>query len=83
MSAISSLSAFPNPNQGYFTLKLSSENQEDAQIIITSMLGEKIKEINTTTNKETDVQLNVPAGVYFLSVIINGESLNTKILINN
>jgi hypothetical protein len=77
----SSLLAIPNPNAGSFTLTLSSPNNEPAQITITNTLGRKVKEFTTTTNKETDVQLDVAPGVYFISGVANSGNVSGKIVV--
>ncbi len=61
------LTVWPNPNQGIFTVKLSSATDEPVQIVVTNIVGEKVKEINTTTNKATEIKLNDAAGVYFVT----------------
>jgi len=63
------LTIFPNPNQGAFTLLLSTPTNEPAQITITNILGEKIKEYNIPTNQETTIQLDAPPGMYFLTAV--------------
>jgi len=76
-----SLTISPNPNQGSFTLLLSTPTNELAPITITNMLGEKIKEYNVPTNQETTVQLDAPPGMYFLTAI-SGEGVeSTKVVV--
>jgi Secretion system C-terminal sorting domain/NHL repeat len=60
------LRVFPNPSQGNFTLKLSAAAGEVVLVTITDAVGTTIKELETTTNKETGVKLLVGAGVYFV-----------------
>jgi hypothetical protein len=78
---ITALNIFPNPTQSSFTLTLSSPTNETAKITITNMLGEKVKEMTIATNKETDLQLRVPPGVYFISGVMNGGILSGKIVV--
>jgi len=63
------LQVYPNPNDGVFTIVLSSGSNENVQVVITNMVGEKIKEITTVTNKLIDIKLNTASGIYFLSAI--------------
>jgi len=79
--AATSMSLFPDPNHGIFTLNLSSAVTENAAITITDMFGRKVKELTTITNTNTELQLDVPAGLYFISTIINDESINAKIIV--
>lgn len=65
-SATTELKVFPNPNAGAFTVNLLSGIDEDVKIVITNMVGEKVKELVTTTNRATDIQIATP-GVYLIS----------------
>ncbi len=61
------MNIYPNPNNGEFTVNLASDNSEPASVVITNILGERVKELTIATNKNYDVRLDVPAGMYFLS----------------
>ncbi len=76
-----SLKAYPDPNQGSFALLLSSPVDEDAQIIITNAVGEKVKEMTIATNKEEEVKLPIPPGIYFISAVSKSTRVTTRILI--
>ena len=44
------------------------------------MLGEKVREFNTTTNKITSISLNVASGIYFLTAnTAGGGRYNAKV----
>ena len=43
------------------------------------MLGEKVKQLTATTNTDTQIQLNVPPGIYFISAVTKEGSVNEKI----
>ena len=60
---------YPNPNTGTFTLNVLSNSNEVAHVIVTNMLGSKVKEFTITTNKEQELTTNLPSGVYMLSII--------------
>ncbi len=77
-AAVPSLSVFPNPGQGAFTLNLSSPQNECATIIITNMLGERVKDFVLTTNTNEEIQLNTPAGLYFISAKVGDWQQNIK-----
>jgi len=72
---------FPNPNDGAFTLSFPANSNEPARITVTNMLGEKIKEIVTATNDPLTIQLDAPAGVYFLSAVTEEGKYNTKVIV--
>ena len=59
---------YPNPNKGTFTLNILSQDNETAQIVISNIVGEKVKEITALTNKVTEVNLGQAPGIYILSV---------------
>jgi len=75
------ITIFPNPNNGFYTINISTAENENAQIIITNILGEEVKELRIPTNKETGVQLQTPAGIYFISAVTKNESATNKIVI--
>ncbi len=77
----STMTVFPNPGNGLFTISVSSVANEDATVIVTNMLGEKVRQLTVLTNKETELQLNTPPGVYFLSVITKSRTLSAKVVI--
>ena len=78
---ITSLTAFPNPSHGSFTLNISSPQKENATIIITNILGEKMKEFIMVTNTDIDVQLNAAPGVYFVTTITSQDKECVKVII--
>lgn len=80
-SPSASFSVFPNPGSGEFTIRFSDLQDENATIVISNMLGEKVKEMEITTSKETNLKLNVPSGMYFITVITENERLVSKILV--
>ncbi len=63
----SQLKLYPNPNTGTFTMDLVSESDEFVEVVISNVVGEKIYEFTTTTNKENNIALIRSAGIYFLS----------------
>ena len=58
---------YPNPSRGTFTLDLVTENDEPVMVVVTNIIGKKVKEFTTTTNKITEVQLNTAPGIYLLT----------------
>jgi len=61
------IKVYPNPCNGDFTVTISSAIDEQANIIITNIEGETIKEIYTTTNTPLNVKVDERAGLYFIS----------------
>jgi len=58
---------YPNPNNGTFSVMINGATNEPVQIIVTDILGQQIKEITTTTNKEVNVMLDAPKGIYLIT----------------
>ncbi len=75
------LNAYPDPSNGNFTVTLSSPTNDAAQLVVTNILGQKINQQSIIPNKPADVQLHVPAGVYFLSVLSGGERVSVKVVV--
>ncbi|MFI5195687.1 MAG: T9SS type A sorting domain-containing protein [Chitinophagales bacterium] len=75
------LNVYPNPNQGEFTLNLSSGITEDVVVTVTNIVGGKVKELTISTNKPTDIKLDQPSGLYFLSAITANGRYTAKITI--
>jgi hypothetical protein len=75
------LNVFPNPSHGNFTLFLSSDVTEDAIVVVTNIVGEKVRTVITTTNKETNVSVNAPAGIYFVNVYTGRGRYQAKMII--
>lgn len=64
-----SASLFPNPNNGTFSVKLSSARNEAVRIVLTNMVGAVVAEQSARTNEVVRIQVNQPAGVYLLNAI--------------
>ena len=71
----------PNPNKGTFMLTLPSASGKDAQVTITNTLGRKVKTLTAATNRAVEVQLSVPAGIYYLSAITGAEHYTARIVV--
>lgn len=63
------LIVYPNPNNGSFNIDLSSGRNEQATLFITNMVGQKVKEMNITTDHTTAIKLDEAAGIYFIKVL--------------
>ena len=68
------LSVFPNPSDGSFSINVSSVYDEQVLLTVTNITGAKVKTVDMTTNKETQLNLNVPGGMY----IINAASAHSN-----
>ncbi len=79
------VSVFPNPNNGTFTLVLSSENNENVNLSIRSIIGEEVysaEELNVSGELTEVIDLSKFAeGVYFLILENNNKVLTEKIVV--
>jgi len=75
------LRIWPDPNDGTFTIYVPSATNEAALMVISNMVGQKIKEITTATNQEANVKLDAPPGMYFITVIAGQEQQTTKVIV--
>jgi hypothetical protein len=74
------LQLFPDPNSGTFTMNVSSDDNEEVAIVITNVIGEKVRELRTTTNQPVDITLESP-GIYFLSANTARNNCTAKIIV--
>ncbi|MCW3122635.1 MAG: hypothetical protein JWQ38_2127 [Flavipsychrobacter sp.] len=75
------MAVWPNPNNGDFTISFSKDHAADVQVTITDMLGKKIKEVSIRTATNVPVQLDVSAGIYFVTAVCEQESITKKIVV--
>jgi hypothetical protein len=75
------LKVYPNPANGAFTFNLASDINTDVNVVITNVVGAKVKEFTTTTNRSTDVQLDQPAGMYIITASTDAGTYTSKIMI--
>ena len=76
------LTIYPNPNNGSFNLKLTSATDEQVSVTITNVIGQKVKEITTVTNNNTNIIMEQSAvGTYFVSAVTEHGTYNMKIII--
>ena len=61
---------YPNPSNGFFTINISSSYSEPARVVVTNMMGRRVKEIAVAANQPTEVQLDAPPGVYFVNAVM-------------
>lgn len=80
-----SLTAFPNPNSGSFTLQLSSRSTERVNIRIIGASGETVYELqNIDVRGEINVPVNIqhlPQGSYIVEVSNGSGNVNSKVVL--
>lgn len=75
------ISIFPNPSNGVFQVSLNNDSINSGNIFITNILGNKVYS-NLINNRHFEINLNdIPEGLYFVTLKINGKLSREKILI--
>ncbi len=64
---VSALSIAPNPNNGSFSVYISTSNKEPVHLAVTNVTGQRVQELNGMTNTYIDLHLNIADGIYFLT----------------
>ncbi len=75
-----SIELAPNPNSGTFTINLLSGTSEKVPVVIRDVLGRKVKELTVATNTPTEVDFDVPAGVYVVSAVTKSGRIEQKVV---
>ncbi|MFH1005315.1 MAG: T9SS type A sorting domain-containing protein, partial [Bacteroidota bacterium] len=83
LSSENSVSIYPNPNRGEFTVKMENVKGQraDAKIEIYNVYGEKVYS-SIINNKSTIINLNVPNSIYFIQLKTEQGTINKKLIIN-
>ena len=76
-----SLQVYPNPADGAFTINFTSAKDEAVKVVITNVVGATVKELTTKTNKQTEVSLAQPQGMYFITATTATGSNTAKIIV--
>ncbi|PQJ09175.1 hypothetical protein CJD36_020525 [Flavipsychrobacter stenotrophus] len=67
-SGVTDVKIYPNPNNGNFSVNVTSDYTEQGVLTVTNILGQKVLEANMVTNRKIDLQLDKAAGIYFVNV---------------
>ncbi len=67
---VGNLSVFPNPNNGQFFIEINSVKDENANVTISNILGEQISNAIVRTNHRSELQMELPEGIYLVSVYL-------------
>ena len=80
-SEIKDFSVFPNPTTGATNILIEATENSDYQVLITDVLGKKIELItNLKSNQPISTQLE-QAGLYFVQLVKDGQTVITKKLL--
>ncbi|RYD70275.1 MAG: T9SS type A sorting domain-containing protein [Sphingobacteriales bacterium] len=79
------VSIFPNPNKGIAKIQVNLPTEGTAKIRFSNTIGKVVKVVDlsaVTTGNIVPLDLtNLPAGVYFYSVLVNDKLMETKRMI--
>lgn len=76
-----SITVMPNPGTGHFSVSLPFNSGTAAHIAVTNVLGEVVKEVSMAGNKTSELDLDVPPGVYVLTATLSNERYVTRIVV--
>lgn len=77
----SSISIFPNPNNGTFNLNINTASNEMANVVVTNMVGAVVSEAMVETNKSNNIAINQPAGIYFVTATVHNDKYIARIVV--
>ena len=80
-SSLSNFKIFPNPAQEVINLISNDDVAANAKVIVTSRIGQFISQHNMEGRTTSIDVSNLPAGLYFVTVISNGNSGTKKIIV--
>ncbi len=72
---------YPNPSTGVVNILANSSKYAQAKCTVTNMVGAQVKTATINTNQEATLELNVPTGVYFMTITAGEETYTTKVVI--
>jgi sugar lactone lactonase YvrE len=75
------LRLYPSPNDGTFNFIIATGTTETAAVTISSITGQKLKEIAVSTNQEIAMNADLAPGLYVLSAVTNGGLFISKFLV--
>jgi hypothetical protein len=79
---VAELQVYPNPNNGDFSVYLTSDMDAPVHIVITNMVGQKVRELTTRTNKLDLIHLQAAPGIYLLTATTDHNKYISKVTIN-
>lgn len=72
----------PNPSNGAFVITIPGAGQQTL-VSVSNMLGQAVQQVTVTTGQPTQMLLDVPAGIYTVSAVVNNQPYNARIVVNH
>ncbi|MFB6307151.1 MAG: M4 family metallopeptidase [Flavobacteriales bacterium] len=74
------ISVYPNPNSGNFTIETGKKLNKESELKITDISGKEIRFQKLDPKKKIKIELNEPAGIYFLTLISGDRKAIIKVI---
>ena len=74
-------SVFPNPTTGQLTVIVHAVANDDVRITVSNMLGQQVKTMLVPVNKPAIINLDVPPGIYQVSVTVKDRSEMYRVVV--
>jgi len=83
LTSLSSLSVFPNPSDGIFTLDISLENPVEGLVIVTDVQGKELlrRALSGSNHQTVRFEESLAPGIYFVNFRNKKENLIEKLII--
>ena len=83
---VQAMKLFPNPTNDIANLSFNLENDREVNIYVTDMVGKTVKfvdnnNLNPGTHNYTINTNELPAGVYFVNIAVEGKVITQKLLV--
>jgi hypothetical protein len=76
-----SLMVYPNPSRGVFQIESNGFNLNESTVTIIDLRGNVVSTIRPQGAVRETITLNQPSGVYFLSIEVDGNVAQQRIII--
>ena len=80
-ATVESITIFPNPTTGTFTLQSTNQQINNSTITISNVLGEKIYS-SIINQQKSIINLGAPNGIYFVQLRNNEQTITRKIILS-
>jgi hypothetical protein len=79
----SGIEAFPNPFADKMNVYITSQRDEQIEIKVVNMLGKELYKQFILSNSSTEINTQLPGGVYMITAVVNGELKTLRVVKTN